>query len=71
MSNGMYSYLYTTCTAFTDVEGTTMLIFANDLINTNWDYFEAFQDAVSQSTSVPKENIIFTSSHTHSGPDLG
>ena len=70
MSEGLYSYLYTTCTAFTDANGTTMLIFANDLINSNWTYYEAFQKAVSEAHGIQADHILFTCSHTHSGPDL-
>ena len=70
ISEGFLSYLMTTCTAITDEKGTSVLLFANDLIGTKDEVLSDWKKAVSDATGVPESNIIFTGSHTHSGPDL-
>ena len=70
MSNRVVSPLYSTCTALTDAEGTTVLLFHNDLIGSPTHITDPVRKSVSHATGVPFENIIIASTHTHSGPDL-
>ena len=70
MSGNVLSSLYSTCIAFTDEEGQTVLLFHNDLISTNSDLYPVMCRAISEATGVPVGNIYVSATHTHSGPDL-
>ena len=69
MSNGMLSYLYSTCIAITDTEGDTVLLFQNDLEGTYAEVIDPIRTAISDKVGVPVENVIVSATHTHSAPD--
>lgn len=69
ISTNFIDYLYATCLAFTQGEE-TVLIFGVDLIScTSW--AQTVREAVFQETGIPRENILFSATHTHSAPDMG
>lgn len=70
MSQEVLSPLCSACTALTDGEENTVLLFHNDLIGSPPHITNPIRESVSKATGVPFENIIIGSTHTHSGPDL-
>lgn len=71
MSDNVLNPLAATCVAFTDVSGTTALVFTLDL-TTATDFFpQRLQPAVSKATGVPTDHIFASCTHNHSSPDLG
>lgn len=68
-STGILDPLYATCIAFTDTEGSTIIMFCLDLLNTNAGVCNTARSIISTETGVPTSNIVFTASHTHSGPN--
>lgn len=70
MSNRVLDPLYSTCTALTDSDGTTVLLFHNDIIGSPVHISDPIRKAVSEATGVPFDHIIVGSTHTHSGPDI-
>lgn len=70
MSNNVLDPLYSTCTALTDENGTTVMLFHNDVINAPKHFSLPARQAVSEATGLPLENILFCATHTHSGPDM-
>lgn len=69
MSNGLLSYLYTTCIALTDAEGDTVLLFQNDQEGTYAGVIDPIRAEIASKTGVPVENVIVGATHTHSAPD--
>lgn len=69
MSEGLLSYLYTTCIALTDAQGDTVLMFQNDLEGTYEVILDNIRLSISQKVGVPQENILVSATHTHSAPD--
>lgn len=67
-SKSILDPLYATCVAFTDAEGTTVIMFCLDLLNTNEAVCNNISNLITEETGVPFSNIMFTASHTHSGP---
>lgn len=70
LSTGFLDYIYVTCVAFTEGENTVLLITADlgGLGNSATNYLRS---QVSDATGVPEEHIFFSSSHTHSAPQVG
>ena len=71
MSQNILSDLYSTCVAFSDSEGSTVLLYHNDLGNCNKKVFPAARKAISEAIGLPVERIMLCCTHTHSGPDMG
>jgi len=70
MSDRVLDPLYSTCTALTDADGTTVLLFHNDLIGSPTLITDPIRAAISAATGVPFDHIIIGSTHTHSAPDI-
>lgn len=68
MSTEVYDPQYSTCIAFTDESGETVLLYHNDLTRTD-DTVMAFRPAISQATGVPVDHIVISATHNHSAPD--
>lgn len=58
----------TTCVAFQD-NVTTVLLFTNDLGQAFEKVMDTAREKIAKRTGVPRENIMLSSTHTHSGPD--
>lgn len=61
--------LYTTCIAFTDGDGNTVLLFHNDLCSTPGGVFAFVREQISKDTGIPVDNIMVSATHTHSAPE--
>lgn len=70
MSNRVLDPLYSTCTALTDEEGNTVLLFHNDLISSSFRFSLPCRTAISEVTGIPFDNICICSTHCHSAPDV-
>ena len=69
-ANGFLDYLKATCIALRDEQNNTVLMFTFDILNITDTINEELRLQVAQKTSVPKENIIFSATHTHSSPAM-
>lgn len=71
LSTGFLDYLYTTCVAFTDKDGNTVLLYHNDQISSSASVFLGARQSISKATGIPVDNIMVSATHTHAAPDLG
>lgn len=69
-SEGFLDYLYITCIAITDKTGETVLIYTQDLLKCSENTTPEAQKKVSEATGIPVENILISSTHTHSAPAI-
>ena len=70
LSDSVTEQLFTTCIAITDETGKTILLYHNDLCNTDEDVFDKIREDLSAATGVPFEQILVASTHTHSAVDI-
>jgi chloramphenicol 3-O-phosphotransferase len=59
-----------TCIAFTDATE-TLLLFTADQIHSHAVWTERVRERINRETGIPKDHIMLTATHTHSGPDIG
>ncbi|MBO5836583.1 MAG: hypothetical protein J6Q92_01675 [Oscillospiraceae bacterium] len=71
LSTGVLEPLMANCVAFTDTDGTTVLVFGTDLHGTNTGMIEAIRQQITEKTGVPGDHIQFNASHNHCGPAQG
>ena len=70
VASGEVKYrLYTTCIAVTDEDGETVLLFTVDVVSPNTKWLSNVQNAVSEATGVPIDNIVLACTHQHCSPD--
>lgn len=67
LSKKILDPIYATCAAFTDPEGTTVLMITIDLCQT-FKVNDQVRKLISEATGIPVSNIMITASHTHSAP---
>ena len=67
---GVLDYLYLTCIAVTDTEGTTALFYTVDIQSSSSTWSEPARAFISERTGIPTSHIFFGSTHTHSAPGL-
>ena len=70
MSQNVRDDMFANCAAISDTEGNTVLLFASDLVSSPASRFDPIRQNISQQTGIPFDNIHFSASHMHSGPDL-
>ena len=70
MSQGYVNRIYATCLAFTDAQGSTMLVYTLDLIVVKKQWSDPVRQRVSAITGIAPQNIMISATHTHSGPDV-
>ena len=68
LSKGTLEDLYVTCIAITDSTDKTIMLITSDLLYA--DMHAQVRGAVVKATGVPFENIIYGTTHTHSGPKI-
>lgn len=69
VSEGYLDYIYLTCVAITDAEGSTVLMYGADLGDMEASVVEKIKPQVTKATGVPNEHMFFNATHTHSAPD--
>ena len=62
--------LYATCLAFTDENDNTVLLYHMDLCHSFSMATLTLKAAIARKTGIPGAQIMMTSTHNHSGPDL-
>jgi len=70
-STGVENPIYTTCTAFRDGDGNTVLLFHNDLCTSAADPIAFARKDIEEATGIPRGNIMSTATHTHHSVGLG
>lgn len=65
-----YDAICATAVAFTDAEGTTVILIQTDLFHSFKHVSDEVRDTLSQQTGIPRENIMVAGTHTHAAPDL-
>ena len=68
LSEGVLEELYVTCIAITDSTDKTVMLITSDLLYADMNV--QVRGAVVKATGVPFENIIYGTTHTHSGPRI-
>ena len=63
-STSVMDPIYATCVAFTDEEGTSVLMFGLDLLNTSEKASEDIRDRITEVIDIPRDNILFSATHT-------
>ncbi len=69
LSNGYLNDIYADCTAISDQDNKTLLVFAYDSVGSNAKFGNELVTTISKATGVPEDNIIINHSHSHSTPD--
>ena len=69
MSTMVAEALYATCVAFSDEDGNTVILLSLDLLLANKTVVGIVQDQISKETGVPVEQILYHTTHNHTGPD--
>ena len=69
-STGFIDYVYVSCIAFREGED-TVLLFTADMCGGTTKVIKTLRNMVSASTGVPENNIMFSSSHSHTSPSVG
>ena len=70
MSEEVKDPLYSTCIAFTDETGNTILMFHQDLIGGVPSVTMQIRSDISKETGIPFNQIMVTGTHNHSGPSM-
>ena len=68
LSKTILDDLYATCVALRDEAGETLILFNIDIAVMPEAQADSFRHVVTKATGVPEENVIFSGTHTHSGP---
>lgn len=68
-SEGVLEELFVTCVAITDNKDNTIMLITSDVLSADMQI--QVRGAVVKATGVPYENIIYSGTHTHSGPKIG
>ena len=71
LSEGVLEPLMATCAAFTDTDGTTVLVFGMDLHGLDNDVVKQIRIGIEEKTGVPADHIQFNVTHNHCGPSQG
>lgn len=68
LSEGVLEPLMATCVAFTDTDGTTVILFGMDLHGIDDGVVKAAREGIAEKTGVPADHIQFNVNHNHCGP---
>ena len=71
MSQSVVSDLFITGCAFSDGEHPAVLLFSIDHLMTKQSHFDPIRKQIAEEAGIPFDNVLFSATHTHSGPDLG
>ena len=71
LSTGVSEPLGATCAAFTDTDGTTVIVFGMDLHSAEDELMDSIRQGIEEKTGVPADHVQLNVSHNHTGPDMG
>ena len=69
LSTGRRESLWANCIAFTDTDGTTVILFGTDLHGTEDDVWQEIQQGIEERTGVPAYFMQAGASHNHQAPN--
>ncbi len=70
VATGVLERLWATCTAMTDEDGNTVILFAVDTHGIGNDFLTGVRNAIKEKTGIEGKFVQMTASHTHQGPPL-
>ena len=70
-ANSIKEPFWLNCVAFTDTDGTTVMVMAGDFAYSNNYLVKAIREGIEEKTGVPGSHIQYNVSHNHTGPDQG
>ena len=70
-STGFLDYVQATCIAVTGENNETVLLYTTDTLYSYADWVDPCREKVSAATGIAQDHIMFSSTHTHSAPDIG
>jgi hypothetical protein len=70
-AEGTLTELYVKALALQDPDGGRLVLLTSDLVGLPRDLTDAVAAAVRKKTDLPRERLMFTCSHTHTGPVVG
>ena len=68
VSEGVFTYIMSTCVAIRDPEGGTLLLYTVDKTEMHKETIEALRARMTEATGIPGDNITISATHTHSSP---
>ena len=71
MSQSVVNDLFITCCAFSDGVHPAVLLFSMDHLMIKQSHFNPIRQQIAEEHNLPFDNVLFSATHTHSGPDLG
>lgn len=69
MSTEVTEPLGAACTAFTDEQGNTVLLFHLDLCSSNDSIMGGIRRSIARQLDIPVDHVLVSATHTHSAPD--
>lgn len=67
LCTGLGSYIYAICVAVTDAEGNTAILMSVDNSSLPLAFTDTIRDWATKEYGIPRENIVISSTHIHSG----
>ncbi|MBT4483097.1 MAG: hypothetical protein HOC71_05410 [Candidatus Latescibacteria bacterium] len=71
VSKGVHDDLHARSLVIEGEDGTTVVLMTLALCNLSYTYTDQIRERVNELTGIPVDNIIISSTHTHSGPTVG
>jgi len=70
VSKGVHDDLYARSLILDRKDGQPILMMSLGIINLDYSYMDRIRNMINERTGIPKENIIISCTHTHSGPQI-
>ncbi|MDP2982246.1 MAG: neutral/alkaline non-lysosomal ceramidase N-terminal domain-containing protein [Candidatus Latescibacter sp.] len=70
VSKGIHDDLHARSLLVEGSDGTTVVMMTISLVEIGKEYVEKIRAGINKATGIPKENIMISATHTHSGPEL-
>jgi hypothetical protein len=71
VSKGIHDDLHARSLVVEGKDGAAVVLMTLSLVDIGKDYIDSIRAGVNSETGIPKQNIMISCTHTHSGPDLG
>ena len=68
LSTGVLEPIMANCIAFTDTDGTTVMVYGTDLHGVSTTHLGLIREALTEKTGIPGDHIQMNCSHNHCGP---
>lgn len=71
VSKGVHDELHARTLVIEGADGTSVALMTVSVVNMGVSFMDAIRDGVNKQTGIPKDNIVISCTHTHSGPAIG